>query len=279
MVAWRSVTPEYFSVLDIPILRGRGFTEQDRNPNEHVLILDDSLARRLFPSQDPLGQRLRLGFEGPWFTVVGVAGQVKNAGLFSHDDPEYYMVRRHTPDDAYSASSVIVRSTINPQVMARWVRSEIAGLDATLPVTIETMERRVGTFAAGPRFDAALLGLFALTGVLLAAIGIYGVISFLVTQRTQEIGVRMALGATRSDILRLFAGRGLKLIVIGVILGFFAALAVSRVVASLLYGVGPDDPSTFAAVVMGLAGVAFLATYIPARRATQVDPLVALRYE
>ena len=279
MVAWRSVTPEYFSALDIPILRGRGFTEQDRNPNEHALILDDSLARRLFPSQDPLGQHLRLGFEGPWFTVVGVAGQVKNAGLFSHDDPEYYMVRRHTPDDAYSASSVIVRSTINPQVMARWVRSEIAGLDATLPVTIETMERRVGTFAAGPRFDAALLGLFALTGVLLAAIGIYGVISFLVTQRTQEIGVRMALGATRSDILRLFAGRGLKLIVIGVILGFFAALAVSRVVASLLYGVGPDDPSTFAAVVMGLAGVAFLATYIPARRATQVDPLVALRYE
>src|SRR5947208_8177974 len=137
--------------------------------------------------------------------------------------------------------------------MANLVRSEIADVDRTLPVTIETMKQRVGTFAERPRFDAALLGLFALMGVLLAAIGIYGVISFLVTQRTQEIGVRMALGATRSDILRLFAGRGLKLIVIGVILGFFAALAVSRVVASLLYGVGPDDPSTFAAVVMGLA--------------------------
>ena len=279
MVTWRSVTPGYFSALDIPIIRGRGFTEEDRKPNEHVLVLSDALARRLFPGEDPLGQHLRLGLEGPWFTVVGVAGNVKNAGLFNREDPEYYLVRRHTPDDAFSASTLIIRSAMNPQAMAHWVRSEIADVDRTLPVTIETMKQRVGTFAERPRFDATLLGLFALIGILLAAVGIYGVISFLVTQRTQEIGVRMALGATRGDILRLFAGRGLKLIAVGVALGLVAGLAVTRVVASLLYGVSTDDPSTFAAVVMGLAGVAFLATYIPARRATKVDPMVALRCE
>ena len=261
------------------MIRGRGFTEEDRKPNEHVLVLSDALARRLFPNQDPLSQHLRLGFEGPWLTVVGVAGNVKNAGLFNREDPEYYLVRRHAPDDAFSASTVIIRSAMNPQAMAHWVRSEIADVDRTLPVTIETMKQLVGTFAERPRFDAALLGLFALMGVLLAAVGIYGVISFVVTQRTQEIGVRMALGATRGDILRLFAGRGLKLIAFGVALGLFGGLAVTRVLASLLYGVSTDDASTFAAVVVGLAGVAFLATYIPARRATKVDPMVALRYE
>ncbi len=278
-VAWRSVTPDYFAVLDVQILRGRGFAEGDRAPNQHAIILGDSLARRLFPGQDPVGQHLRLGLQGPWFTVVGVAASVKNGGLAEAADPEYYVVRRHTTDDAYSWSTVIIRSPTSPEALARWVRSEVAGLDPTLPVTVETMRQRVGTFSVRPRFNAALLGLFALMGVLLAAIGVYGVISFLVTQRTTEIGVRMALGATRGDVLRLFAGRGLKLISAGVALGLVGALAAFRVLASLLFGVQPDDPATFAAAIVGLAGVALLATYIPARAATKVDPIVALRHE
>src|SRR5579864_1051282 len=265
MVAWRLVTPDYFAALDIPILRGRGFTEADRRPGQHVIILSESLAHRLFPGEDPLGQEIRHGFEGPWFTVVGIAANVKNGGLAEPADPEFYLVRRHSADDAAAAAQVILRTSTGSQAMAHWARSEIAGLDPTLPISIETMQQRVGTFSVQPRFDAALLGLFALMGLLLAAVGIYGVIAFLVTQQTQEIGVRMALGATRGDVLKLFAGRGLNLISIGVALGLIAALALSRVLSSLLYGVRPDDPATFAVVILGLAGVGLLATYMPAR--------------
>jgi putative ABC transport system permease protein len=279
MVAWRSVTPDYFAALDIPILHGRSFTEADRNPDQHVIILSESLAQRLFPGQDPLGHAVRHGFEGPWFTVVGVTANVKNGGLAEPADPEYYIVRRHSAEDAASASQVILRTSTNHPAMGHWVRSEVAGLDPTLPVTLETMQQRVGTFSVQPRFDAAVLGLFALMGLLLAAVGIYGVIAFLVTQQTQEIGVRMALGATRGDVLKLFAGRGLRLITIGVALGFVSALALSRVLSSLLFGVQADDPATFAVAILGLAGVGLLASYIPARAATKIDPMTALRCE
>ncbi len=279
MVAWRSVTPGYFSVLDIPILRGRGFVEQDRTPDTHVIVLSQALARRIFPGQDPLGQHLRLGLAGPWFTVVGVAGDVKNAGLARQPDPEYYVVRRRAPEDMPASSTVLIRGSVVPEAMAQWVRSEIAGINPALPVSVDTMRQRVKSFAVRPRFNAALLGLFAAFGCLLAAVGIYGVISFLVTERTREIGVRMAIGATRGDILRLFAGKGLRLIAIGSTAGVLSGLAASRVLASLLFGVGPDDPFTFAAAVAALAGVTLAATYIPARRAMKVAPMEALRYE
>jgi putative ABC transport system permease protein len=279
MVAWRSVTPGYFSVLNIRILRGRGFQEEDRNPGARVIVLSRTLTQRLFPGQDPVGQQLRLGADEPWLTVVGVADDVKNGGLEHPADPEYYVVRRRTPDDAPPFSTVLIRSSINPDVLAQWVRSEIAALNATLPLKIETMRQRLDSFSARPRFDAALLGMFAALGCLLAAVGLYGVIAFMVAERTQEIGVRMALGASRGEILRLFSSKGLRLIALGSVVGVVCALAASRLITSLLYGVTPNDPPTLVVAVLLLAIVTLAATYIPARRATKVDPMVALRYE
>jgi predicted permease len=283
-VAWRSVTPQYFSALDIPIVRGRGFTEADRQPTQHVTVLSRKLAERLFPGKDPLGQQLQFG-EGPWYTVIGVAADVKNGGLAAAGDPEYYVVRRHAaaagdPRGRVDGHAyVIVRTTMKPATLANWVRREIAALDPTLPVSVDTMRQRVSEMEARPRFDAALLSLFALVGVLLAAIGIYGVIAFLVTQRTQEIGVRMALGAGTGDVLRLVTGKGLLLIATGSVLGVSAAVGLSRLLRGLLFEIGPNDPLTLGSAAGVLIVGAVLATLLPARAATRIDPLVALRYE
>jgi predicted permease len=278
-VVYRTVTPDYFPALNIPILRGRGFREEDRDPNAHTIILSQSLAKKMFGSTDALGQQLQLGSVGPWYTVVGVAADVKNDGLASAPDPEYYVARKLSPDDAMRASSVLVRTSLAAGPTAQWLRSEIAAIDPALPVTIETMDQRVGKLAQKPRFNAALLSLFAAMGLLLAVVGIYGVVSFLVTQRTQEIGVRMALGATPGHILRLVIGRSMRPVLVGVLLGLACAMTASRLLTTLLFEVQPDDPLTFASVALLLVATSLLATYIPARRATKVDPMVALRHE
>ena len=285
-VDWRTVTPEYFSALDIPVVRGRGFTERDRDPDQHVIVLNQTLAGRMFPSQDPLGQQLQPGLDGPWYTVIGVAGDVKNDGLAVPAAPEYYVVRRHAGGAASDPPNyvnhhvyVLLRTGMNVPAMADLVRSDVAALDPTLPVTIDTMRQRVSQMEARPRFDAVLLSLFAVLGVVLAAIGIYGVIAFLVTQRTQEIGVRMALGATTGDVLRLITGKGLALVVTGSMVGVAAVLAFSRLLRGLLFEVAPNDPLVLCAATGLLIAVALLATYIPARAATRIDPMVALRYE
>jgi predicted permease len=279
MVGWRAVTPGYFAALRVPILRGRAFEEADRNPDQHALILSDSLARRLFPGEDPAGQRMQLHAEPPWFTVIGVAGDVKNGGLSLPPDPEYYVVRRRSPDDATRHTSLVVRSTLHPDAVAAWIRAEIATIDPTLPVTIETMTQRIGALAERPRFNAALLGLFAALGLLMATVGIYGVVAFLVTQRTQEIGIRMALGAARPDILKLVLRQGMAMILLGAGVGILCAFALTRFLASQLFNVRPADPLTLGFASLLLVGATVLACYIPARRATKVDPLVALRYE
>jgi len=285
-VDWRAVTPEYFSALEVPIVRGRGFTERDRGPDQHVMVLNQTLAKRMFPDQEALGQQLQPGLDGPWYTVIGVAGDVKNDGLAVPAAPEYYVVRRHAggavadpPNYINHHVYVLLRTAMNAPAMAGLVRSDIATLDPTLPVTIDTMRQRVSQMEARPRFDAALLSLFAVLGVVLAAIGIYGVIAFLVTQRTQEIGVRMALGATTGDVLRLITGKGLLLIASGTAAGVAAALALSWVLRGLLFEVAANDPLTLCAAAGLLIAVALSATYIPARAATRVDPMVALRYE
>jgi predicted permease len=284
-VTWRAITPGYFAALGIPMVRGRGFTDGDRQPGQHAVILSRELAERLFPGQDALGQQLQFG-EGPWYSVIGVAADVKNGGLAAAPDPEYYVVRHHAAaagDDPRGQvdphAYIIVRTPMKPAAMAQWVRAEVAGLDPTLPVQMDTMEQRVSQMEARPRFDAALLGLFAALGVLLAAIGIYGVIAFLVTQRTQEIGVRMALGARRGDVLRLVAGKGLGLVAAGGGAGMAAALALSRLLRGLLFGVGPYDAAALCAAAGLLFAVAVLAICIPARAATRIDPMVALRWE
>jgi predicted permease len=283
LVAWRWVTPDYFRALDIPIAQGRGFTEEDQNSQEHFVVLSWRLAQRMFPGQNPVGHTLRLAGwipeNNPQYTVVGVAADVKNAGLAGEDEPEYYRLRRNQPEDWTRASSMIMKSTLPPDSMKQWIRTQVAALDPTLPVEVETMAERVSKMADRPRFESLLVGLFAIVGFVLAMIGLYGVIAFLVAQRTQEIGVRMALGADRADILRLVMKRSVRLVIAGVIAGLVASLAASRVLSRLLFQVGPHDPVTFGSVTLLLIGVALAATLIPARSASRVNPSDALRAE
>jgi len=279
-VTWRSVTPRYFATLGIPVLRGRGFQEEDRDSNQNVVILSDSMARRMFPGEDALGKQIRPGRSGPWLTVVGVVGNVKNNGLVERDDPEYYEIRRHSSAGGVErGAAAIIRTAMDPRTMSRWVRAEVAGLDPTLPVEIQTIQERVGQLAQRPRFNAVLLGIFAGIGVLLAAIGLYGVISYLVAQRTQEIGVRMALGATPGTIARLVLAHAARWTAAGVALGLVGALVTARLLGALLYQVSAKDPLTIVAVLALLAGVALLAAWVPSRRAARVDPAQALRQE
>ena len=280
LVTWRWVTPDYFRTLDIPILKGEGFKSQELTSNDHFIVLSKLLADRMFPGQDPLGQRLQLsggGPDDPWYTVTGVADNVKNGGLAGWDQPEYYRLRRDVPQDWDGTSVIIIKTTLPTDAIQRWIRSQVAALDPTVPVEIETLSERVSELADQPRFQTMLVGFFAATGLLLAVIGLYGVVSFLVVQRTQEIGVRMALGADKSDIVRLVMGKSLRLIVAGTALGLVAALAATRVLSSLLYSVGPHDPTTFVVVTLLLVLVALVATLIPAGSATKVDPIMALR--
>jgi putative ABC transport system permease protein len=285
VVTYRLVSPNYFRVLDIPIVQGEGFSDEELTSSEHFVVLSQLLASRLFPDKDAVGERIRFG-SGPndlWYTVVGVAANVKNGGLTGEEEPEYYQLRRNRAEDWDRGSTwgrtsvVVVRASLPPQEMSRWIRSQVAAMDPTLPVDIATLQQRVSKLADGPRFQTTLVGFFAAIGLVLAVIGLYGVIAFLVAQRTQEIGVRMALGAGRGDILRLVMGRSLRLIVCGTVVGLIAALAVSRVLSSLLFSVGPRDPMTFVAVTLLLLMVALIATLVPARSASKVDPTVALR--
>jgi putative ABC transport system permease protein len=276
----RSVTPDYFKALNIPVVRGRNFREEDRHSGESLVIVSRLLADLMFPGEDPIGKRIQAARDPRWHTVVGVAENVKNGGLVEPDNPEMYFLRSNVAD--YWGGRVplmIVDSVLSPKATVPWVRSQIAQLDPTVPVTTESLNDQVSKLADRPRFETALLGFFAFCGLLMAVIGLYGVIAFMAAQRTQEIGVRMALGATRMDILRLIAGEGLRLIVVGGIVGLGAALATARLLKSLLYNVGPHDPGTYAAATLLLALVALAATLIPARAAMKVEPVVALRYE
>src|ERR1700682_1626284 len=279
MVGWRSVTPEYFSALGIAIVRGRGFREEDLQPNQNPVILSDALARQLFVDQDPVGKTMRFGNSGPWRTVVGVAGNVKNNGLAVPAEPEFYIPWKHNPQTSFRAATVCLRSPLNPRVLAGWVRSEAAGLDPTLPVEMETMTQRVGKLAQRPKFNAVLLSLFAGMGMLLAGIGIYGVVASLVAQRAKEIGVRMALGASPLSILKMVLSHVARWTLLGALLGLLGTFYVTRLLNSLLFQVGIHDPRLLGAAVALLLAVAFVAAWIPARRAMRVDPVVALRYE
>ncbi len=241
MVAWRYVTPEYFSALEIPIARGRAFSEEDRAPDTNAVILSATLARRMFPNESALGKRILKTESGLWFTVVGVADDVKNGGIAEQPDPEFYLLRKGTVDSAIEASPdgwrnayVIARTAIAPGLVASSVRSAIASVDSTLPVELETMQHRLGEIEARPRFDAVLLSAFAGMGVLLAGIGLFGVMSFLVSQRTREIGIRMALGATPGDIVRWTLGHAARWTAAGLIVGLAGSVIVARLLGSLL---------------------------------------------
>lgn len=283
-VVCRRVTPGFFRALDIPIFRGRGFSDADRNSKGRLAILSRLLAVRLFPGADPIGQRIQLGTPGAsasWYTVVGVAEDVKNNGLNRPDEPEIYFLLRNIPADWTSgrAPLLIVNSVLAPKVLAPLVRSRIAQVDPTLPVKLETLNHYVSKLAGRPRFETALLGFFAFAGLTLAAIGLYGVMAFMTAQRAKEIGVRMAIGASRIDILQLILREGLRIAALGGLAGIIAALALTRVLRSLLFQVGPHDPVSFIAVAVLLAMVALAAILIPAGKAMRVDPARVLRDE
>jgi putative ABC transport system permease protein len=281
MVTCRWVSPDYFKALDIPIVRGRAFSEDQRTSKEQFLVISELLASRLFPNQDPIGQHVRPTPDGPWYTVLGVAANVKNAGLTSDDRPEFYRLRRNLADDwqRWPYRELILKAVVTPKAIAPWVRAEIAQIDPIVPVDIETLNEHVNQLADRPRFETALLAFFACTGLAMAIIGLYGVVAFMTIQRTQEIGVRMALGAARFDILRLILWEGVRLAALGGALGLVAAFAASRLLKSLLFSIGPHDPVSFVAVTVLLVLVALAATLIPARLAMRTDPVTALRCE
>ena len=279
MVAWRWVTPGYFSALNIPITHGQAFTEAERNQTEQGIILGSLLASRLFGQEDPVGKRVQATPNGPWYTVRGVAANVKNAGLTGNDEPEYYRLQRNVPEDWNADGVLVVKTALDPEGSLPWIRAQFANIDPTLPVEAATLRRQLSELADRPRFETALMAFFAACGLLIAVIGLYGVVSFLAERRTQEIGVRMALGAGRADILRLIAGEGLRLVALGGALGLAGALATAHLLRSLLFQVGPRDPLSLIAVGLLLALVALMATLIPARRAMRVDPALALRSE
>lgn len=284
VVTYRLVSPNYFRVLDIPIVQGQGFSEQELTSSEHFIVVSQLLASLLFPGESAVGQRIRLNSHADdfWDTVAGVAANVKNGGLTGEEEPEYYVLRRNRAEDwdrggTWGRTSVVVvRSVLPPEEMSGWIRSQVAALDPTLPVDIATLRQRVAKLADQPRFQTTLVSFFASAGLVLAMIGLYGVIAYLVAQRTHEIGVRMALGADKGNVLRLVMGRSLRLIVSGIAFGLAAALAATRVLSSLLYNVGPHDPLTFGLVTLLLVLVAIVAAFIPARSAMSVNPIVAL---
>jgi len=247
--------------------------------------LNESLARALFPKEDPLGKQLRVGFSdgiqavAPWRTVVGIAANVKNNGITEQADPEYYVPWKDSPDLYLGSAHVILRTPLNAQAVAQWIRTETASIDPTLPVKIETMSQRIGKLTQRPRFQAVLLAIFAAMGVVLAAIGIYGVVGYLVAQRTQEIGVRVALGATPRAILRLVMENAARWTIAGTVLGVAGSWFASRLLESLLFEVKARDPWLLSGAVFLLIAVAMIAAWVPARRAMRVDPIEALRYE
>jgi predicted permease len=282
-VVGRSVTPDYFRALNIPIVRGRNFADQDRTGDQREVILSRLLAVRLFRGEDPIGRQLLPGAHissGTPAIIVGVADNVKNNGLTEQSDPEMYTLRRSAAGDwGENHLVVIVDSAMTAAAIGPWVRSEISSIDHTIPVEMEPLNESLNRLADRPRFETTLLGFFALTGLVLAVVGLYGLIAFMTTQRTQEIGVRMALGATRSNILHLIANDGLRMVVVGLVLGLGTALGVSRMLKGLLFQVSSYDPLTYIVVPLLLAFVALVAILIPARAGTRVNPAVTLRAE
>jgi putative ABC transport system permease protein len=286
-VVSRAVTPGYFRVLQIPIIEGPGFSDEERQSNGNFIILSKLLAARLFPQGDVIGQHIKfesfapyLTTDGPVFTVAGVAGNVKNDGLAGQGDPEFYTLKTDRHPDSWGSHHVFLLETeLPPAVVSEWVRTQIAQLDPNAPVEIDRLSEDVSKLADRPRFETALLGFFAGCGLLMAVIGLYGVISYVAAQRTQEIGLRMALGATRADILRLIAMEGVRLILLGGLLGLGVALATAQLLKSLMFNVGPRDPATYATVLLLLSLVALAATLIPAGVAMRTDPGEALRCE
>ncbi|HSB12452.1 MAG TPA: ABC transporter permease [Blastocatellia bacterium] len=287
-VQFRMITPDYFNAMKIVLKQGRVFTEADNAAGAPVAIINEAFARRFFDGKDPLTRQLSVGrgTNDPVRQVVGVVSDTKQLGLDRPALPTVFEPIPQMPDKlmaivrAFTAAHFTVRASVSPLVLSEAIKREIAGLDPTLPLSeIRSMDEIAGQSVASQRFNMLLLGLFAGLGLLLAAVGIYGVAAYVVELRTSEIGLRIALGARNADVLRLVLRHGLALVSVGVAVGLLASFALTRLMKSLLFGVSAIDPLTFAVVSLVLAGVALGACFVPARRATRVDPMVALRSE
>ncbi|HEV8348486.1 MAG TPA: ABC transporter permease [Vicinamibacterales bacterium] len=279
-----AVSAEYFHAMGIPVLRGRTFVDRDDAEAPSVVIVTDTLARRLWPGQDALGKRIRVGFvrpNEPWSTVVGVVGEVKQMALSDETRPAIYMPLSQAPRSFLLRNlNFVVRTDGDPASAAAAIRRQIRTVDSDLPFDrVDTMRQVLSDSVSEPRFRSVVFGSFAIVALVLVAIGILGVLAHSVTRRTREIGVRMALGAQRVDVLRLVVRQALAMTIAGVALGAIGAAALTRLLASFLFDVRPLDPATFAVAAALLVGVALVASYVPARRASSVDPVIALRSE
>jgi len=275
----RVADADYFKTMGIRLLRGRLFTDAEDAEARHVTVVSEAFARRFFPDEDPIGKRIKVFMDDKpsWMEIVGIVGDVRYDNLTAEAEPFVYEPH---PELVYDAMTLVIRTAGDPAEMAPTVRREISEIDPEQPVSdIRTMTQVMGERVARARFNTLLLAIFAGLATVLAAVGIFGVMNYSVQLRTREIGLRMALGAQPHRVLMLVLRQGLLLTLIGIGVGLAGALALSRVMSGLLYGVGASDPLTFAAIVVLLAFVALIACYIPARRATRVDPLVALKYE
>jgi putative ABC transport system permease protein len=286
VVQYRLVSPGYFRAMKIALIRGRDFAKQDEGQAPGVVIINQALQRRHFSNEDPIGKRITIGgFDNQWGEIIGVVGDVRHGWAGSPPAPEMYwdysqswLARSTTLSRHRRSLSLALRTTVDPQSLIQDVSREVNALDKALPVTsVRTMEERMGGTLAGTRFNTLLLSLFAVLALSLAVVGLYGVISYVVAESTHQIGVRMALGAQAGDVLRLVIIQGMKLTLAGVAIGLLASFGLTRLMKDMLYGVQPADPLTFIAIAVLLSATALVACYIPARRATKVDPMVALR--
>ena len=282
---FRLASGDYFKALRIPLVKGRYFERSDTETAPAVVIINEALARQSFPEQDPLGRRIQCAFEGsPFATIVGIVKNTRTVGLDAEPGPEtYYPYLQIVPPLMYFVegnATIVVRAKGDPESLINAMRSAVRQLDPDLAVfQAQTMETLLANSVAQPRFRTMLIVVFALAALVLAVIGVYGVLSYSVAQRTQEIGVRVALGASSGDVLKLVIGQGMRLALIGTVLGLGASALLAALIEKLLYGVKPWDPAAFLLTPVLMLAVTFLATYVPARRTLKIDPLVALRSE
>jgi putative ABC transport system permease protein len=280
-VIFRAVGPGYFSTMGIPFVSGRDFTEQDTVETPYAVVVSEMTARHFWPNADPIGKRLKGGSataEGPWRTVIGVVKDVRQNDFVA--DPKMQMYFTYRQLKSLMPNALVVRTAVDPMSLAPSVRNAIWAVDKDQPVSnMNAMDDVVSRAVARQRFSMLLLATFAGLALVLAAVGIYGVISYSVAQQTRDIGIRMALGAQRGDVLKMTVFQGMKLVAIGLVIGLAAAVVLTRVMASLLFGISATDPMTFIAISVVLIAVAVLASFIPALRATKIDPMVALRYQ